>query len=164
MKKLLLPVLLLGLSGCATLGIVPPEVALVDIEFDDLTVFETSGTFTIRLSNENPEPLQIGGGVFRLYLNGVKIGKALSSEPMEIPRLGTATQEVALHVNNVALVSQLLTARDQSSLAYRIKSKLFLERSYGTRKMSFDNSGSIELDKLRRNRLSTNLEDELDGP
>ena len=144
MQKLLVLVTLgLALGGCTALGIIPPDVSLVDLEFTDLTMFETTGEFTIRLANENPDPLRINGGVFRLYLNGVKVGKALTSEPVEVPRLGTATQRVALHVNNVALITRLASLMKAETLEYQIKSRLFVESSYGTRRVNFANSGTF---------------------
>lgn len=149
MKKLpttaLLAALLLG--GCATLGLAPPEVTLVDLEFTDLTMFETKGRFTVRLANENPEPLRISGGVFRLYLNGIKVGKALTSEAVEVPQLGTATQEVELFVNNVALVGRLAALMEEPTLTYQIRSRLFVEGSFGTRRLNFENSGAFSWDR-----------------
>lgn len=162
MKIFWLLVLAIGLSGCATLGIVPPEVALVNLEFEDLTVFETTGAFTVRLSNENPDPLFITGGVFRLYLNGVRVGKGLSSEAVEIPRLGTTTQKVDLHINNLALATQLVSLMDQPTLSYRIKTKLFLERSFGTRKLVFEDAGTFSFDKANEDVLPLDLAEPLD--
>lgn len=147
-KLLMLAIAGCCLTGCASLGIIPPDVSLVDIEFTDLTVFETTGEFTVRLGNENPEPMVINGGVFRLYLNGVKVGKALSSERVEVPRLGTATQKVSLHVNNVTLVTRLVSLMDQPVLDYQIRTRLFLETAYGQRRLNFDNAGTLNLDRM----------------
>lgn len=134
-------------SGCASLSLLPPEVSLVDLEFTDLTMFETTGQFTVRLSNENPEPLRINGGVFRLYLNGIKVGKGLTSEAVEVPRLGTATQQVELHVNNVALISRLAALMETPILDYQIKSRLYVEGAVGTRRVNFVNAGRFAWDR-----------------
>lgn len=148
MKKLLMVVIVaLSLSGCASLGLVPPEVTLVDLEFTDLTLFETTGDFTVRLTNENPDPLRISGAVFRLYLNGAKVGKALSSDAVEVPRLGTVTQKVALHVDNVALIGRLASLMKAPTLNYRIKSRLYVDGPYGTRRVNFENSGRFSWDQ-----------------
>lgn len=137
-------------NGCASLGtMTPPDVSLVDLELTDVTVFETTGTITVRLTNENPDPLVIEGSVFKLYLNGMAVGKALDSERVEIPRLGTATQTVNLHINNVALVARLATMLEASELNYRIKSRLWVERPYGTRKVRLDHQGRFSYDEER---------------
>lgn len=136
-----------AITGCAALGVIPPEVTLVDLEFTDLTMFETTGEFTVRLANENPDPLLISGGVFRLYLNGVKVGKALSSEAVEVPRLGTATQRVSLHVNNVALITRLAALMDEPVLDYQIRTRLYVDGAWGTRRINFENAGTFDWDQ-----------------
>ena len=53
--KPLMPLLLIAAmsSGCAALGVIPPDVTLVDLEFTDLTMFETTGEFTVRNSGSS---------------------------------------------------------------------------------------------------------------
>jgi LEA14-like dessication related protein len=152
MMRALFPSLMITVltAGCASLGtMTPPDVSLVDLELTDVTVFETTGTITVRLTNENPDPLTVDGAVFKLYLNGMAVGKALDAERVEIPRLGTATQTVNLHINNVALVARLATMLEQSELNYRIKSKLWVERPYGRRKVRLDHQGRFSYDQER---------------
>jgi LEA14-like dessication related protein len=143
-------ILVLLTTGCASLGtMIPPDISLVDLELTDVTVFETTGTITFRVTNENPDSLVIDGAVFKLYLNGMAVGKALNAERVEVPRLGTATQTVDLHINNVALVARLATMLEESELNYRIKSKLWVERPYGTRKVRLDHQGRFSYDDER---------------
>jgi LEA14-like dessication related protein len=142
---LILLALSLPIGGCATMeAFTPPDVTLVDIRFEDLTVFETSGTFTVRLSNENPEPMVVDGAVYRLYLGGQRVGKALSDERLEVPRLGSSTYEVDVYLNNVALAARLLTLGQETGLDYTIKGKLYVERPYGTRRLRFSRDGRID--------------------
>lgn len=145
-QYLLASLLALASAGCATLEpFTAPDVSLVDIRFEDLTVFETSGTFTVRLSNENPEPLAVDGAVYKLYLGGRKIGKALSDARVELPRLGSTTYEVEVYINNVALVSRLVTLGREKGMDYTIKGKLYVERPYGLRRLRFSRAGRIDL-------------------
>ncbi len=137
--------ILLAGGACASLEpFTAPDVTLVDVRFEDLTVFETSGTFTVRLSNENPEPVAIDGAVYQLYLNGLKVGKGLSDRRIELPRLGSAVDEVAVHINNVALATRLLSLAGEQALAYRIKGKLYVERPYGLRRVRFSRDGRLD--------------------
>ncbi len=139
------PFLVLALAGCATVEpFTAPEVTLVDVRFEDLTVFETSGTFTVRLSNENPDPVRIDGAVYKLYLGGQKVGKALSDASVQVPRLGSSTYEVDVFINNVALVTRLITLRQDKGLDYTIKGKLYVERPYGLRRLRFSRDGRID--------------------
>ena len=147
MKIIILGAGQVGSSTAELLAGEANDVTLVDLEFTDLTMFETTGEFTVRLANENPDPLRISGGVFKLYLNGVKVGKALSSEAVEVPRLGTATQRVSLHVNNVALITRLATLMQEPVLDYQIKTRLYVDGAYGTRRLNFESSGTLDWEK-----------------
>ena len=73
-------------------------------------------------------------------------------------RLGTSTQTVNLHINNVALVARLATMLEESELNYRIKSKLWVERPYGRRKVRLDHQGRFSYDEER------GFESHLDSP
>ncbi|MDH3745147.1 MAG: LEA type 2 family protein [Acidobacteriota bacterium] len=149
MKKVMctvgLATLVMVAAGCSTLGMTPPDVTLVNLEFTDLTVFETTGEFTIRLTNLNPEPMTIEGGVFTLFLNGRKVGRGLTSDVMEVPNLGTSTQKVPIFVNNLSLATRVAELLEQPVLDYRLKAKLHLRTSYGTRRLKSEYSGSFSL-------------------
>lgn len=120
--------------GCAAFDpSEPPDVALADLRFTDLTVFETSGTAVVRLSNANPEPMVVTGGTYDLYVDGVRIGRALSDRRIELPRLGTATDDVELFVNNLALATRIKSIFDTGAFDYRIKAKVYVAGDYGTR-------------------------------
>ena len=129
------------LAGCSALGVQPPGVSLVDLKFTDLTVFETSGEITLRLTNENTQPLALQGGVFTLFLNGVKVGKGLTSERMEVPSFETTTHRVPIFINNLALATRLAELLEEPELDYRIRARLRLETGYGTRRLSSEYSG-----------------------
>lgn len=133
------------LSGCASMEpFTAPEVTLVNVSFDDLTVFETSGTFTVRLSNQNPEPVVVDGAAYKLYLGGMRVGEALSDERVELPRLGSTVYDVDVYLNNVALVARLVTLGQERGLDYTIKGKLYVERPYGLRRLRFKRDGRID--------------------
>lgn len=48
-----------------------------------------TATFTLRLSNESPQPVLLEGEVHKIYLNGLYLGKRLSDQKVEVPRLST---------------------------------------------------------------------------
>ena len=131
-------------TGCSTFGLIEPDVSLVNLKFTDLTMFETSGVFTVRLTNENPEPLFIEGGVYNLYLGGWRIGKGLSDHRLEVPPLSTTTDEVELHLNNLAIATQLRSIYDSGVADYRIKGRIYVESGYGRRKLTIENEGSFD--------------------
>ena len=135
---------LVPLTGCATLGLIEPDVSLVNLKFTDLTVFETSGVFVVRLANENPEPLTVEGGVYNLYLGGFRVGKGLSNHRIEVPALGTATDEVELHMSNLAIATQLRSILDSGIVDYRIKARVYVDRGYGRRRVTVEHEGRFD--------------------
>ncbi len=141
----------LSLASCSALApLAPPEVTLVDLEVSKVELFETAAVVALRLSNENPEPLTVEGGVFKIYLNGTRVGRAMGSETIEVPRLGSTVQRFDLSVSNLALATRLIEMIESPVLEYRIKSKLYVVRPYGTRRMSSVHEGRLDLDARRR--------------
>jgi hypothetical protein len=53
------------------------------------------------------------------------VGEGLSSDPLQIPRLGTATQDVTVHMNNIALATRIKPIIEARSFDYRIRSTLY---------------------------------------
>jgi LEA14-like dessication related protein len=102
-----------------------PAISLVNVRFAEATAFETTATFTLRLSNETPEPMQLDGGVHKIYLNGLYVGEGLNSDTLDLPRLGTATQEVTVHLNNIGMATRIKPIIESRSFDYRIKSLLY---------------------------------------
>lgn len=146
-KPILLLLLLAPLvAGCSSLQMAPPDVALVNLEFTDLTVFETAGSFTVRIANENPEPIALTGGSYVLFLNGVKVGKGLSSNRVEVPRLGTSTDKVEIFVNNVRLATQIARLLEEERVTYELRAKLYLEGAFGTRRLRSTYGGTFAFD------------------
>ena len=62
-------------------------------------VGEAALNFTIRIENATPDAIVVGGGAHRIYLNGVYVGQGLNNERTEVPRFGTVTQNVAVHLS-----------------------------------------------------------------
>jgi len=114
---------LLCVCGCQTRP--GPAVSLVNVRFTQATVFETTASFTLRLSNETPEPMLLDGGAHKIYLNGLYVGEGLSGETLDLPRLGTATQEVTVHLSNLRMVTRIKPIIESRSFDYRIKSVVY---------------------------------------
>jgi LEA14-like dessication related protein len=114
---------LLALAGCTPKP--GPAVNIVNVKFKDMTAFETTMAFTLRFDNDKPDALQVTGGAHKIYLNGLYVGEGLSADALEIPRLGTATQDVTVHMNNIALATRIKPIIESRSFDYRIRSTLY---------------------------------------
>jgi LEA14-like dessication related protein len=117
----------LGLSGCST---VPDdhaiEVGVVNLAFREATLLETTAVFSVRIQNENPEPLEIEGGVHKIYLDGSYIGKGMSNQAMTVDRLSTGIQEATVYLRNLKLAGRIRSVMNARSVDYRIESVLHL--------------------------------------
>ena len=120
-----------------------PTVSLVNVHFQDATVLETTAVFTLRLENDRPAPLEISGGVHKLYLNGLYVGKGLSDATIQVPRLGTVTNDVTVHLSNLAMATRIKATIESKGFDYRIEST-FYGKSWPSR-MSSASEGKLEL-------------------
>jgi len=141
------------LCGCGG-GPGGPSVSLINLRFEDATALETTAAFTLRLSNESPEAVQINGEVHKIYLNGVYLGKGLSDEKVEVPRLGTVTHEVKVHLSNLALATRIKSIIETKSFEYRIVSVFHGKSMFS--KMRSESAGKLELKDLIPETETTN--------
>lgn len=143
----------LALAGCATFR--PPEglaVSLVNARLVEATVLETTAVFTVRLENERAEDIRLEGGVHKFYLGGVYIGQGLSNEHLAVPRLASVTQQVTVHLRNLALARRVKPMLEQRKADYRVDSVLYLERSGRTARVRVSNSGQVDLREFQPGR------------
>lgn len=131
-----------------------PSVSLINLRFEEATALETTATVTLRLSNETPKPVKLTGEVHKIYLNDLYIGKGLSDSAVEVPRLGTVTHEVKVHLSNLALATRLKSIIETKSFSYRIAS-VFHGDSWLSR-MSSESTGKLELKDLLPELETTN--------
>lgn len=142
--------LLAAAVGCASLGREAPEVSLADARLDDVTIFETTGRITVRITNPAPDPVVVDGGTFHLWIDGRRVGRGVSDARVEVPRLGTETLEMQFFVSNLALARRVMSLIESESFDYRLEGRLFVWRSLGRRRVSFDHRGRFDREERRR--------------
>jgi len=137
---------LLGGGACTHVDpLTPPEPSVVNVRFEQVTAFETRALFTVRLSNENPFPLTVSGGSYDLSLNGTSVGKGLTGDEVLLPRLGTATVDVPVHVNHVALLLKAPSLLQSTRLSYEVASTVYVLDGNRTRRLKRQASGQFDL-------------------
>lgn len=151
--RALLLVVLLGSAaggvGCATVRTRAPAsigVSVSNVVPTQATLLETTVAVTLRLTNESSQPLRISGGVFKLHLNGTYAGRAVTSEQLSIPALGTAAPTVTVYLENLVLMrkaTELSNAR-VPVISYRLDCRF--EAMDGEHPAQIDASTSGELD------------------
>ena len=145
-RSLLAAGLLLAVAGCvSTEPVVPPEASVSDLRFENLSLFETTAMVTVRLTNENPFPLVCDGAVYKLALNGRNVGKGLTGERLELPRLASVTCQVPVHIGNLGLLLKGRDLFESNEIRYELKSTLYLAGELGRRRLKSQVSGTIKL-------------------
>jgi len=134
------------LSGCASLEQAePPGVTLVDLRIADVTVFETSLEATVRVTNPNPEPLEVEGASFKLRLNGHKVGTGTAPAATTVPALESVTVEARFHLSNLAALRRLQELLESEAVEYGLESRLFVRRPWGRSTLRAATTGRIDL-------------------
>lgn len=133
--------------GCATTDtMAPPDVTLVDLDFVDATIFESTLDVGVRIFNENPEPLILDGAVIKLELEGRNFGKGASSERTEIPRLDSVVLRLEMHLSHIAVATRLKTVVESRMVNYSITGKVFVITPSGrVKRLPIDKQGRIDL-------------------
>lgn len=91
----------------------------------DASLLESRAILTLRYTNESIAPFGIAGSRHKLYLNGKYVGTSVSDKPLGVPPLQTATQDVTINLENLALVRQLVAMRETQTVSYRLETTLF---------------------------------------
>lgn len=137
------------LGGCASHGPVGGmTVTLVDIRPVNASLLESQAIATVRLTNENIAPLGFSGTQIKLYLNGSYVGTGVSNQPFGIPPLNSTTQEVTMHLENLALIKQLAAIGNTQTVAYRLDSALYQTIAEEKNTIKTSSQGSLDLRSL----------------
>lgn len=136
-------------TGCATLPKVGGvAVSLVSVTPQQSTLFETTALVTLRLTNEGSAPLGLAGATHRIFVNGTYVGRAVTSEPLRLPGLGTLTQTVTAHLENLTLLRKAQELGNVPSVDYRIESRLLPSDERG--EVGAVATGQLDLSGLMR--------------
>ncbi len=143
-KTNLLLLLTLGLAACASMGsgLEPPEVSLVDLAALPSEGFEQRFAITVRVVNPNAVPLSGDGIDIRLDVNGQRLGRALSSEGFEIPRLGEEVLTLVATTNLLDVFRQAMALPAAGGrFDYVLDGRILLADSLGW--LRFSRKGSL---------------------
>lgn len=135
------------LSACSLLngGMVKPDVTIADVRFGDLTLFETTAEFKVRITNPNDFPLRLNGASHSISLNDLTIGTGTSNESIEVPRLGSAVQTVTVHMSNLSLLRRIQTLVEAKDFDYEIRSTLYPAGGFGLRRITVEEHGRVNV-------------------
>ncbi len=134
------------LSGCAT---APDhellDVKLVNLRFTQSRVLETDAVFTIRIENESSETLRITGGMHKFYIEGALIGKGMSGETIEVPRLSSVTQEITVHLSNITMARKVMPVIENQKVHSKADSLLYCEAGGREHRIRVSHEGTLDV-------------------
>jgi LEA14-like dessication related protein len=134
------------IAGCASRYTARPEIALVDLSLGEITLLETGLNAVVRIDNEGQYPLRINGGVFRLFLNDIDVGRGMTSAGVTVPRLGSANQEVLFRLNNISLISRIQSLLESNQFSYKISGNVYVSGGLGfERGVPVEHTGRLDL-------------------
>ena len=123
------------------------DVTLSNLNFTEVTVFETTLIAKLRITNPNPEAFAIEGGSFKLYLEDKKVGTGTTNESFTVERLDSYVVDVTFHINNASALLRLkdIIETKDNEISYGVRGGLFTQGAFGTKKLRVEKSGVIEL-------------------
>jgi len=134
-------------AGCATVSQENGVAAsLVSIRPLQASLFETKAELTLRYTNESSRALPLAGSTHKLYINGTYVGRAVTNEQLTLPELGTTTQTMTAHLENLALMGKAREIGNLSTVEYRIDSRMHVAQGGGTVKAT--STGQVDLSGL----------------
>ncbi len=109
--------LLIQLTGCATLKLQPPQIAVTGIKPAASTGLSAAFEIQLNIVNPNGVNLPIKGMSYQLALNGVQVLRGASGNIPSIPAYGETNVSLPVTANLFAAPKLLLQLADQSTSA-----------------------------------------------
>jgi LEA14-like dessication related protein len=145
-EKLILLLVVLLFTACAAMQPAPPEVNLMGLVMDEVTLSHVNMRADLRLFNPNDTAISVKGVEYELELNGVHVstGKALRS--LSIPANGYGTLDLRLSSAYWDLFRFFSRVQQGEELDFRLTGKV---RVGGlgiiSHTFNFDHQGKIPL-------------------
>jgi LEA14-like dessication related protein len=144
MRKLLIILLALGLSGCSlfvpklerpTLSVVRVQLLKSDLWHQELRV-------RMRVQNPNDRVLPVKGIVYQLDVEGQELAHGESGDSFVVPALGEAEFDMSVSANMANMLIKLLN-KGGNEVEYRIYGKISLSAGL-LRSIKFNDHGTFK--------------------
>lgn len=138
-------------AGCASIGASRGiSTSLVNLVPRVASLFESNALLTLRITNETTTPLALTGAVHKLYLDDTYVGQAVSNDRTSVAALGTTTQTVTVHFENLALLRKMsqYSAAPPKVIGYRVESLLYASEKVGPDRFKAIATGELDVAAL----------------
>jgi len=138
--------LVIPLSACSTINAVPPEVNLMRIDVQDVTLSHVNLLADLRVFNPNEKALTIQGVDYTLHLEGIKVfsGKSNLSQTIDPQEYGYITLRLASAYWDIIRLFNKLPAKSDVAFAMQGSIRVGGNRLFAQR-YTFDKQGIIPL-------------------
>jgi LEA14-like dessication related protein len=120
-----------------------PEVHLIDLRVDRVSLLSTELRARVRIDNETNSPLNVTGSKHKIYLGDKYLGQARGSQPFVVPALGSAEQELQVTVGNLGVIGQIEKLINNPATEYTIESSIYVDGTFGSSRVSVKTEGNL---------------------
>ncbi len=141
-------VLIVTLSACSTINAIPPEVNLMRVDVQDVTLSHVNLLADLRVFNPNDKSLTIQGVDYTLHLEGIKVfsGKSNLTQTIEPQEYGHLTLRLASAYWDIIQLFNKLPNKSDVAFSMQGSIRVGGNRLFAQR-FTFDKKGIIPLQK-----------------
>ena len=136
------------LSSCSTINAIPPEVNLMKVDIQDVTLSHVNLLAELRVFNPNEKAVTIQGVDYKLHLEGIKVfsGRSNISQTVEPQKYGLFSLRLSSAYWDIIQLFNKLP--NKSEVAFSMQGTIRVgESSIFAQRFSFDKQGVIPLQK-----------------
>ena len=139
------------LSSCSTINIIPPEVNLMKVDVQDVTLSHVNLLADLRVFNPNENAVTIQGVDYTLHLEGIKVfsGRNNLTQTIKPQEYGFLTLRLSSAYWDI--IQLLNKVPDKTDVAFSMQGSIRVgESSMFAKRFSFDKEGVIPLQKANQ--------------
>lgn len=144
----------LPLSSCSTINAIPPEVNLMKVDVQDVTLSHVNLLAELRVFNPNETPVTIQGVDYTLHLEGIKVFSGRNNMTQAIAPQDYGFFTLRLSSAYWDLIQLLNTLPNKTDVAFSMQGSIRVGGSgMFAQRHSFNKEGVIPLQKLTGNTI-----------
>ena len=140
--------LAIPLSSCSTINTIPPEVNLMKVDVQDVTLSHVNLMADLRVFNPNENAITIQGVDYTLHLEGIRVfsGRSNLAQTVEPQKYGFLTLRLSSAYWDI--IQLLNKVPDKTDVSFTMQGSIRVgESGMFAKRYSFDKEGVIPLQK-----------------
>jgi LEA14-like dessication related protein len=141
---------IISLSSCSSVNVIPPEVNLMRVDVQDITLSHVNLLADIRIFNPNDDAITIQGVDYVLHLEGVKLfsGRSIMAQTIAPEEYGHLSLRLSsTYWDIIQLLNKL---PDKADVAFSMEGSIRVGKTgLFARRISFRREGMIPLQQIQ---------------